>query len=148
MSIAIVTDSASDLEQGQIEGITVVPLHLHFGDELFEDGVTLTKSDFWQRLDRVVSEGGVLPTTSQPAPGVFRDIYQQLIDEGAEGIVSVHLSGKLSGTLNSARQGASLLESAPQNRIRRYAVGLDGRRLGLRGRAVRDAGRRRCCRGG
>lgn len=114
MSIAIVTDSASDLEQGQIEGITVVPLHLHFGDELFEDGVTLTKSDFWQRLDRVVSEGGVLPTTSQPAPGVFRDIYQQLIDEGAEGIVSVHLSGKLSGTLNSARQGASLLESAPQ----------------------------------
>ena len=113
MSIAIVTDSASDLEQGQIEGITVVPLHLHFGDELFEDGVTLTKPDFWQRLDRVVSEGGVLPTTSQPAPGVFRDIYQQLIDDGTEGIVSVHLSGKLSGTLNSARQGASLLESAP-----------------------------------
>ena len=113
MSIAIVTDSASDLEQGQIEGITVVPLHLHFGDELFEDGVTLTRSDFWHRLDRVVSEGGVLPTTSQPAPGVFRDIYQQLIDDGAEGIVSVHLSGKLSGTLNSARQGASLLENAP-----------------------------------
>ena len=114
MSIAIVTDSASDLEQGQIDGITVVPLHLHFGDELFEDGVTLTKPDFWQRLDLVVSQGGVLPTTSQPAPGVFRDVYQQLIDDGAEGIVSVHLSGKLSGTLNSARQGASLLERAPE----------------------------------
>ncbi len=113
MYIAIVTDSASDLEQGQIEGITVVPLHLHFGDELFEDGVTLTKPEFWQRLDRVVSEGGVLPTTSQPAPGVFRDIYQQLIDDGIDGIVSVHLSGKLSGTLNSARQGASLLDNAP-----------------------------------
>lgn len=113
MSIAVVTDSASDLEQGQIEGITIVPLHLHFGDELFEDGVTLTKPDFWTRLDQVVSEGGVLPTTSQPAPGVFRDTYQQLIDDGAEGIVSVHLSGKLSGTLNSARQGASLLEDAP-----------------------------------
>ena len=113
MSIAIVTDSASDLEQGQIEGITVVPLHLHFGDELFEDGVTLTKPDFWQRMDRVLSDGGVLPTTSQPAPGVFRDIYQQLIDDGAEGVVSVLLSGKLSGTLNSASQGASLLENAP-----------------------------------
>lgn len=113
MSIAVVTDSASDLEQGQIAGITIVPLHLHFGEEMFEDGVTLTKPGFWERLDRVVSEGGVLPTTSQPAPGVFRDIYQQLIDEGAEGIVSVHLSGKLSGTLNSARQGASLLEDAP-----------------------------------
>ena len=113
MSIAVVTDSASDLEQGQIEGITIVPLHLHFGDELFEDGVTLTKPGFWERLDQVVSEGGVLPTTSQPAPGVFRDIYQRLIDDGVEGIVSVHLSGKLSGTLNSARQGASLLEDAP-----------------------------------
>ena len=43
MSIAIVTDSASDLEQGEIDGITVIPLHLHFGDEVFEDGVTLTK---------------------------------------------------------------------------------------------------------
>ena len=113
MSIAVVTDSASDLEQDQIEGITVVPLHLHFGDELFEDGVTLTKPGFWERLDRVVVEGGVLPTTSQPAPGVFRDTYQQLIDDGAEGIVSVHLSGKLSGTLNSASQGASLLDNAP-----------------------------------
>ena len=113
MSIAIVTDSASDLEQGEIDGITVIPLHLHFGDEVFEDGVTLTKPDFWQRLNRVVEEGGVLPTTSQPAPGAFRDAYQQLIDDGAEGVISIHISGKLSGTLNSARQGASLLENAP-----------------------------------
>lgn len=113
MSIAVVTDSASDLEQGQIDGVSIIPLHLHFGDEQFEDGVTLTKPEFWTRLDRVVSEGGVLPTTSQPAPGVFRDIYQQLIEDGAEGVVSVHLSGKLSGTLNSARQGASLLDDAP-----------------------------------
>ncbi|MYE06021.1 MAG: DegV family protein [Chloroflexi bacterium] len=113
MSIAIVTDSASDLEQGEIEGITVVPLHLHFGDEVFEDGVTLTKPDFWQRLDRVLEEGGVLPTTSQPAPGAFRDVYQQLIEDGAEGVISIHISGKLSGTLNSARQGASLLDDAP-----------------------------------
>ncbi len=114
MSIAIVTDSASDLEQGEIDGITVVPLSLHFGEQQFEDGVTLSKLDFWERLDRVVDEGGELPTTSQPAPGAFRDAYQRLIDDGAEGIVSVHLSGKLSGTLNSARQGASLLADAPR----------------------------------
>lgn len=113
MYIAIVTDSASDLEQGEVEGITVIPLHLHFGDEVFEDGVSLTKPDFWRHLDRVVEDGGVLPTTSQPSPGAFRDIYQQLIDDGADGIISIHLSGKLSGTLNSARQGASLLENAP-----------------------------------
>ncbi len=113
MSIAVVTDSASDLEQGQIEGITVVPLHLHFGDELFEDGLTLSKPDFWSKLDEVVESGGTLPTTSQASPGAFRDTYQQLIDNGAEGIIAVHVSGKLSGTLNSARQGASLLENPP-----------------------------------
>ncbi|MYD16775.1 MAG: DegV family protein [Chloroflexi bacterium] len=113
MSIAVVTDSASDLELGEIEGITVVPLHLHFGDEVFEDGLTLSKSDFWQRMDRVLSGGGVLPTTSQPAPGVFRDTYQELVSSGAEGVISVHISGKLSGTLNSARQGGSLLDDPP-----------------------------------
>ncbi len=113
MSIAVVTDSASDLEQGQIEGITVVPLHLHFGDEVFEDGLTLSKPDFWTKLDRVVAEDGILPTTSQASPGAFRDTYQRLIDDGADGVVAIHVSGKLSGTLNSARQGASLLEDAP-----------------------------------
>ncbi|MCY3569472.1 MAG: DegV family protein [Chloroflexi bacterium] len=113
MSIAVVTDSASDLELGEIEGITVVPLHLHFGDEVFEDGLTLSKPDFWQRMDRVLSDGGVLPTTSQPAPGVFRDAYQELIEAGADGVISVHISGKLSGTLNSARQGGSLLDDPP-----------------------------------
>lgn len=111
MFTAILTDSASDLEQGQVDGIHVVPLHLSFGDELFEDGVTMRKPDFWQRIERVVSEGGELPTTSQPAPGAFRDAYQSLIDAGADGIVAVHLSGKLSGTLNSSRQGAELLDS-------------------------------------
>ena len=113
MSVAVVTDSASDLEQGELSGIAVVPLHLHFGDDVFEDGVTLSKPEFWQRLDRTLQTGGELPTTSQPAPGAFRDVYQQLIDDGADGIVSVHLGGKLSGTLNSARQGASLLKQAP-----------------------------------
>ncbi len=113
MFTAILTDSSSDLEQGQIDGIHVVPLHLFFGDELFEDGVTLSKPDFWQRLDREAAAGNDPPTTSQPAPGVFRDAFQALIDQGAEGIVAVHLSGKLSGTLNSSKQGAALLENAP-----------------------------------
>ena len=113
MFTAILTDSSSDLEQGQIDGIQVVPLHLFFGDELFEDGVTLNKPDFWQRLDQEAAAGNVPPTTSQPAPGVFRDAFQALIDQGADGIVAVHLSGKLSGTLNSSRQGAALLENPP-----------------------------------
>ncbi len=113
MSIRILTDSACDLEQGEVDGIHIVPLHLHFGDQQYNDGVDLTKAEFWQRLDGVLADGVDLPTTSQPAPGVFRDAYQSLIDDGATGIVAVHLSGKLSGTLNASMQGASLLDNAP-----------------------------------
>lgn len=112
MSVAIVTDSTSDIEQGQIEGIHVVPLHLHFGDEVFEDGVNLSKDDFWQRMQGILAAGGELPTTSQPSPGAFRDLYAGLAaSEAVNEIVSIHISGKLSGTVNSARQGAGLLES-------------------------------------
>ena len=111
MSVAVVTDSTSDIEQGQIEGIHVVPLHLHFGDEVFEDGVNLSKADFWQRMQRILSDGGELPTTSQPSPGAFRDVYAEIAAaEGVTEIVSIHISGKLSGTVNAARQGAGLLE--------------------------------------
>ncbi len=112
MSVAIVTDSTSDLEQGQIPDIHVVPIHLQFGDEVFEDGVNLGKDEFWQRMQRTLSAGGELPTTSQPAPGAFRDAYAGLAaSEDVDEIVSVHVSGKLSGTVNSARQGAGLLEN-------------------------------------
>jgi DegV family protein with EDD domain len=112
MSVAVVTDSTSDIEQGQIDGIDVVPLHLHFGDEVFDDGINLSKADFWRRMRRILAEGGELPTTSQPSPGAFRDRYARLLArEGVDEIVSVHISGKLSGTVNSARQGASLLEN-------------------------------------
>ena len=78
----------------------------------------------------MLQDGTALPTTSQPAPGVFRDAYQRLIDAGAEGIVSVHISGKLSGTLNSARQGGSLLESAPADGVRRLGARLARHCLG------------------
>lgn len=114
MRTAVVTDSTSDLPVDglQPDGLTVVPIQLFFGDEQFEDGVTLSKADFWRRMTEM-SADEPLPTTSQPSPGAFRDVYQALLEAGAEEIVSVHLSGKLSGTLNSARQGAELLAAKP-----------------------------------
>ena len=105
MSVHVVTDSTSGLSAS--DAISVVPLHVQFGDQVFEDGVTLTHEEFWKRLPTARD----LPTTSQPAAGAFRDVYAAHAD--AEAIVSLHISGDLSGTLESARQGAALLEGGP-----------------------------------
>ena len=99
MVVRIVTDSTADLtkEQQQAAGITVVPLNVHFGDEVFRDHVDLTTDEFFRRL----KASPQLPRTSQPAVGVFEEAYRSLRQNGDE-IVSVHLSGKVSGTYNSA----------------------------------------------
>lgn len=108
MSIRIVTDSTADLppEVAAEHNITVVPASVLFGDEELLDGVDIQSQQFYERLARE----SVLPTTSTPAPGAFRATYEQLASEGATEILSIHVSGKLSGTIGSARQGAQGLE--------------------------------------
>lgn len=103
--IAIVTDSTCDLGPAALaaRNVTMVPLKVHFGDETFSDWTDLKPADFYPRLRASVK----LPTTSQPTPGEFAEVYQRLADEGAEGIVSIHLSAKLSGTYESATMAAS-----------------------------------------
>jgi DegV family protein with EDD domain len=81
----------------------MVPLKVHFGDETYRDWIDLTPTDFYPRLRAAVK----LPTTSQPTPGEFADVYKRLAEEGAEGIVSIHLSAKLSGTFESAQMAAA-----------------------------------------
>ena len=106
MTVRIVTDSTADLppELAQDMGIVVVPLNVHFGDEVFMDGVTINADEFYQRL--VASPE--LPKTSQPSMGAFMETYQQLLTN-ANGIVSVHISSKVSGTVNSAQQAVGEL---------------------------------------
>ena len=101
--VRIVTDSTADLtkEQQQAAGITVVPLNVHFGDEVFRDHVDLTADEFFRRLKASTQ----LPRTSQPSVGVFEEAYRTLRQNGDE-IVSVHLSSKVSGTYNSALMAA------------------------------------------
>jgi DegV family protein with EDD domain len=101
--VRIVTDSTADLtkEQQQAAGITVVPLNVHFGDEVFRDHVDLTADEFFRRL----KGSAQLPRTSQPSVGVFEEAYRTLRENGDE-IVSVHLSSKVSGTYNSALMAA------------------------------------------
>ena len=108
MSIRIVTDSTADLPTEVVEAnrITVVPLTVLFGDEALRDGVDITSEQFFERLVRARE----LPTTSQPSAGAFREAYERLVADGATEILSIHVSGKLSGTLESARQGAEGIE--------------------------------------
>ena len=109
MAIRIVTDSCSDLpaEAARTNGITVVPLYVIVGGETFRDGVNLNADDFYSRLVELPS----LPTTSQPSVADFQEVYRRLLGEGHQ-IVSIHVSSKLSGTLNSAVQARESLGDA------------------------------------
>ena len=87
-------------------GITVVPLYVRFGNETFKDGVTISNGEFYRRL---VADD-VYPNTIQPSPQDFKDAYDALVKD-ADGIVSIHLSDKFSGTSNSAKQARDLIKN-------------------------------------
>src|SRR4029079_9704979 len=103
MPVHIVTDSTSDIskELALEYGITVVPLTISFGQESFRDGVDLTGDEVYSRLQTTKA----LPTTSQPPPALFQHAYEHLVTRGD--IVSVHVSHKFSGTIDTARLAAS-----------------------------------------
>ena len=105
MAVKVVTDSVSDIPADIVEelGLTVVPAYVRFGNTDYKDGVELTTDQFFDRL----LNGPDYPATSQPSVGDFSEAYAGVAD-GADGIVSVHVSSKLSGTINSAQQGASV----------------------------------------
>ncbi|MFC1902723.1 DegV family protein [Chloroflexota bacterium] len=105
MTIKIVTDSTSDIspELAQDMGITVVPVYVRFGTKVYRDGVDINHDEFYHKLVTDPAH----PSTSQPAPTEFADVYNKLSQE-ADGIVSIHVSSRLSGTCNSAIQGRGL----------------------------------------
>jgi DegV family protein with EDD domain len=107
----IVTDSGCDLnltaEQQVKLGIHVVPLSVTLGRSTFEEGPELDAPSFYNRLE----SGGELPTTSQPAPVVFADLYRKLAKINPS-ILSIHISSGLSGTYNSARAAAAEVPEA------------------------------------
>ncbi len=104
MAIRVVTDSTADLDGETLDrhGIAVVPLNIHFGGEVFRDGIDLGKDAFYDRL----VQSAVLPRTSQPSVLEFRRVYETFPD--AEAIVSIHIGGKLSGTINAAQTAARM----------------------------------------
>ena len=108
--IAIVTDTGAYLPPELLKEypIFVVPFLVVWGEETFQDTLDITSEEFYKRL----KTADILPSTSQPSMGAFKEIYEKLLEEGYE-ILSIHTSAKLSGTLDSATQAAKLLHGAP-----------------------------------
>jgi len=102
MAIKIVTDSTADIPMELAEklGITIVPEYLRFGEKMLKDRVDITEDEFYRRL----VNDPIHPSTAQPSPDDFANIYKEVAKK-ADGIVSIHLSGKLSGTFNAAVSG-------------------------------------------
>lgn len=83
------------------EDVTILPLHIRFGDDEYADGVTISHREFYEKL----IECDTLPTTSLVSPAVFEDAYEQAVSAG-ETVIVITISGKLSGTCQSARIAA------------------------------------------
>jgi len=108
MPVRIVTDSASDLPPAVCEelGIEVVPLTIRFGEREYVDRKELSVDAFWRELQ----SSSVLPETAAPSVGAFEETFRRLADDGADGIVCINLSAKLSATMQSALVAGKALE--------------------------------------
>ena len=108
MEIKIVTDSTADLPPKLAEelGIIVVPAYVKFGRKVYRDRVDISEDEFYQRL----LSDPVHPSTDPPTPQDFADVYQKLCTE-TDGIISIHVSSKLSATCSSALRGRELVET-------------------------------------
>ena len=106
MAVKVITDSGSDISQEEAQnlGIHVVPLYLRFGDEVYRDGVDINPGEFYRRLET----SRVHPTTSAPSPGDFAQAYQEAARETDE-IISIHITGKHSGTYDAALAGKEVV---------------------------------------
>lgn len=127
MNLYIVTDSTADIPQPLVQelGIHIVPLKVHVEGQTYLDGVTLSAGEFYRKL--VSSEK--LPTTSQPAPLDFVNVYEEIAARDPEAeIISIHLSSALSGTYQTATLAAGMVEETVNvhvmdSRSASYALG-------------------------
>jgi DegV family protein with EDD domain len=103
--VRIVTDSGADIapEVARELDITVVPVYIYFGERAYKDGVDMGPDELYRRL----VEDPIYPTTTQPMPSDFAEVYSS-ISRDADAIVSIHLPTRLSGTCNAARQGIEI----------------------------------------
>lgn len=122
MDIRIVTDSTCDLPNTVVKenGITVIPLYINQGDKSYLDGVNLTREEFY----RLLPTFHPAPSTATPSMEIFTQTWIKLADAGAQAILSIHISEKLSATVNAARVAAEQFTRIP-------VTVLDSRQLSL-----------------
>jgi DegV family protein with EDD domain len=108
--VALVTDSTANIPDEYLDqyNIRVAPQILVWGDEIYQDGVDIQSTEFFERL----STAKVMPTTSQASPQSFHNIYQELLEQD-HSILTVLISKELSGTLASARQARDDFPGTP-----------------------------------
>ena len=105
-SIGIVTDSTADIPLPLLQqyDIQVVPINIQFGQETYEENVTIDRATFLRWLD-----DREMPTSSQPSPGRFAQVFQTLVEDGYEQILCVAITSKHSGTFQSAVLASSMM---------------------------------------
>ncbi len=118
--VHIVTDSACDLTDQLVKehNVIVVPLNIRFGEEEFEDRRQLSPAEFWERCRSMSS----LPETAAPSPGSFQAAYRQAADEGADSVLCLTISSKVSGTYASAKTAADSFEGIPVQVVDTYSL--------------------------
>jgi len=102
--IRVVTDSTADIPDEVVRelDITVVPVHVIFGTQSYDDGINLSRQEFYERL----TSANPLPSTSAPSAGEFESAYRRLQDSGADTVISIHIARALSVVQNAALIGA------------------------------------------
>ena len=115
MAVAVITDSSSDLPDDLVAAhhIGIVPLTIRFGQEEFVDRRDLTPAEFWAR-SKTSTE---LPQTAAPSPGAFEEAFRQAAAGGADAVVCITLSSKLSATIQSAQAGAEAVAGDLEVRV-------------------------------
>lgn len=107
-SVAVVTDSTADLSAEFMErhAISMVPLTIEVDGQSYRDRIELDAVEFLSVLPGLAE----LPKTAAPAPGVFREVYQERLSAGASGVLSIHLAGGLSATVRSAQTACRMVD--------------------------------------
>ncbi len=126
--IRIVTDSTCDLPEEELThyGIEFVPLNVNFGEESYLDKIEISSQEFYKKL----KQAEVHPSTSQPSPDAFEKCYREISDRGDQ-ILSIHISSKLSGTIQSANIAKEML---PDRSIHVFDSGFASLPLGFMAR--------------
>lgn len=136
--IAIITDSTADvpLSIQQELNIQVIPLNVIFGDKIYKDGVDITSKVFFEMLPT----SAVHPSTSQPSPGEFVELYEKVLKD-YDAIISVHISSGLSGTHQSANMAREMLPEADITVIDTRTASLGCGLAAIAGAEARNAGK-------